>query len=105
MTDIPQWSAEKAAKLANNEYKSGFWGASDVSNCSSLRAFARYIATNEEQPVDPLELEARKILAKMAWAPDVARKWLSGEWDDFEHMATTMAALRRGIEIGKKGAS
>jgi hypothetical protein len=92
--DIPQWAKERACALVNAIDD----GAFTPVDCefSPLLAFARYIAEHEAPPVDPLLIEARKLL-DLAWPGEDA---LGGGLDNNMWMQRTLAALKRGIEIG-----
>lgn len=108
MTDeIPMWAKERAAELANTEVGvEDFWDVHDVAVFEILRALARYIATKEEPPVDPLLIEARKAASEWAEVtfgptsrfPDMYRE---GRSDDDSNMALAKIALRRGMELAK----
>lgn len=84
--NVPEWAGVKARKLISEE--NGSWTHYD----RSWTAFARYIAEHEEEPADPLLVEAREIA-------DAYRLNLSA-------MPTVgkalQAALRRGIELSKE---
>lgn len=96
MSEIPQWAKERACTLANEASGTLAWVPDDIGGFrvnGALDVLARYIAEHEEQPVDPLE-EERQIIAdefrlNLSAMPAVEKALL--------------AALRRGIEIGKGG--
>ena len=52
-------------------------------------------------PVDPLLLEARKLLADSAENKEEAHTYLAGGFDHWSEFQIVLAALRRGIEIGE----
>ena len=55
MDTPPQWAVKKACDLLNEECRRpGYWTLGDVGRSHPLCALARYIATKEEAPVDPL---------------------------------------------------
>lgn len=65
--------------------------------------FARYIEKNEEAPVDPLLVEARELIAKELDVsnPGGAQEFREGQRDHTAALRATLAALHRGIEIGR----
>ncbi len=106
MSDIPEWAFEVAAERCNLNNRNQL----PVENWKSQTAFnelAKTIATHEQQPVDPLLIEARKIATCArrkigAGIHDgVARAIESGGWDDHSLVDAALAALHRGIELGK----
>ena len=52
-----------------------------------------------EEPVDPLLVEARQIIADTCDTHESKGQWLDGVWDDEQEMAIALAALRRGMEL------
>ena len=66
-------------------------------------AFARYIAEHEQPPVDPLLVEARRIVAE-TWrrvgSKSYADRVEEGLCDDGIYVPIALTAIRRGIEIG-----
>jgi hypothetical protein len=63
MTDIPEWAAKRAAELSNmdgSHYDPRHFLPKNDYSTSIGKAFARYIAENEEPPVDPVELALRE---------------------------------------------
>jgi hypothetical protein len=94
--DIPKWAFDRACELGENE------GEGHISAIISLRsAFARYIASKEEAPVDPIEAAAEEIaehFGNINPAPEHRLGWL---WKDRREVARV--ALRRGIELGRSG--
>lgn len=98
--EVPEWAIERACALANVQGQNEHWTVREVLNgldyphrYPAITAFARYIAANEEAPVDPLLIEARKIVR--AYYPEMG--------DDYRgrRMNIASAALRRGIELGQ----
>lgn len=82
--NVPEWASQKARNLTLEE-----------TGCTSYQrawtALARYIAANEEPPVDPLVEEADLIASgEHRW--ETAADYEGGK-------AVALAALRRGIEI------
>ena len=93
MADVPQWAIERVHELSAN-------GITD--------AFARYIASKEEPPVDPLMVAAREIVATTQhnW-PDspwhlnqVARLRVGAEDKSLVVMAA-YEGIKRGMELAK----
>lgn len=109
MTDIPKWAAERAVELVDQEAPHRFTVAAGWVGCPSnptITAFARYIAEHEQPPVDPLLVEARKIIAKhfeRDGLSSAARDARAGKSDHVAAVKAAYEALRRGIEIGKGG--
>lgn len=108
MSDVPDWAIDKAISLLNSGRSDdcGLWGNGDLTDTATgLPQFAAYIASKEDAPVDPLVLEAREIAAKYFEAmgsESVAQEHREGLYDkDDEAQEIAMAALRRGIELGK----
>ncbi len=70
-------------------------------------AFARYIAEHEDEPVDSVMFEARKICAdwyEEKGCPNAARDHRAGEYDDGDDLQqVALAGLKRGIELAKTG--
>lgn len=109
MTDeIPQWAIERAAELACEVATKPIYNADKVVNLHLDQAFASYIAKHEEPPVDPLLIEAREIAAKHydgVCRYNTAEACRNGKWDGAPSVQLALAALRRGIELGKAGAA
>ncbi len=99
----PDWAIERAASMTRNEsgtedYDEAGYSVSTIKDSPSgfptTLAFARYIAAHEDEPEDPLLDEVQNLadelrinLSAMPWAEKAL-----------------LAALRRGIEIGKTSA-
>lgn len=97
--DIPTWAAARAHSLIAAEPEGTLWSA------SAEYAFARYIAEHEEPPVDPLLIEARKVLGDWAdetWGSgsNFAAEYRNGVLNDDSNSRLALAALKRGIELG-----
>ena len=112
----PDWAIERAlipVLPTLSEQNLTSWTVSEVKNgckeglgyCVLVVAFARYIAEHEEPPVDPLLLEAREIAASLAGDAAYHRNWAdnvrAGKYDAEDRVQGALAALKRGIEIGK----
>lgn len=100
----PDWAFGLLDQLVADESRD----AEPASYTRVGRAFARYIARHEEPPVDPLLIEAREICAKVQeerGSPLHAQQLRDGDFDVHQGpmMLAAMAALRRGIELGKGG--
>lgn len=107
--EIPEWAAGRVSDLfgAEHDGKGGEHAYTVLS-----RAFARYIAAHEEPPVDPLLIEARKLLIldhtgghdlwhggtmmKDGAANELIR---AGHYDGHKFIPRYLAALRRGMEL------
>lgn len=103
--DIPMWAKERVCELTNTDgsnYSPTSFGM-ECMTTSIGEAFARYIATKEEPPVDPLLIEARKIAAERTKFPAYADTYLNGENDEHFYLQGLLAALRRGMEMAKCG--
>lgn len=111
MSKPPVWAVERANELAINagmpvERARVFDGPYTA---PLQTAFARYIAEHEEPPVDPLLIEARQVAVETLalhanHSPITAREIREGNWDKQPIVQAPLAALRRGIEIGKSKA-
>lgn len=89
----PAWAVERAKQLHRDE------GGAVV---PMVRAFARYIAEHEEAPVDPVVLEARNLASDLGWYQANSLGQLhSGAFDNTTTQQGLIAAIRRGIELGK----
>jgi hypothetical protein len=116
-TDIPEWAIRRALIpfleahpttnwtseriLAEMERPRGSYGFAAL-----VLAYAKLIAEHEEAPVDPLLIEARKLVAARYTGHDkdlFAEMTLSGEDDETDAVQNALAALRRGVELGKSG--
>jgi hypothetical protein len=64
--------------------------------------------SDDEPPIDPLLIEAREVLASINRARNCheesvfVKGYLEGVFDDHDDIEIALAALRRGIEIGKQ---
>ncbi len=94
---IPDWAIRRAA-----EEEEKVTASLPYNRCQM--AFARYIMEHEEEPVDPLLEEAREICAEEI-GPNKAYQCRNGDRDGYIETRTALAALKRGIELGKGGAS
>lgn len=110
--EIPDWAIERAIPRPPNADYSGSkpWPVGDVRSdakekvpyACALMQLASYIAKYEQPPVDPMVLEARRIVeCSVRWSPQTDRDLASGKNDDTPEIKIALAALRRGIEIGK----
>ena len=92
---VPEWAIARAKSLRNEGFERGDKTYTDV--------FARYIAEHEEEPVDPLLIEAREVVANYAsdnkgyeiYAP----AYRMGGRDGDAEVAVAYRALIRGIEL------
>lgn len=93
---IPEWAIDLAHQLANAEVSNP--RAVSTYSCHHL-ALARYIALNEEPPVDPLLIEARRVACGYISAP--MDEVLEGGFDSTHVVNVALAGLKRGIELGE----
>lgn len=89
---VPDWAYHRVDELAGDD-------------THYRNAFARYIASKEEAPVDPLLIEARALAADYmtacnAYSTGTLNAVRTGNSDDHIMVQTVMAALKRGMEIG-----
>jgi hypothetical protein len=99
MSKAPGWAVERADQLASAVCQEL---GDIVTNTTTWRvAFARYIASKEEPPVDPLLIEARKIAASQ-WEDRTATRFIAGDYDETDGVKAILAALRRGMELAKE---
>ncbi len=110
----PEWAIERAhaaIMVYDHDSDRGVCSLSEakerVRHLPGIRALAEYIAEHEEAPVDPLLIEGRRLLSDYWRAKgnpiekDIADDHLLGVYDDGGDMLLVLAALRRGIELGK----
>ena len=98
MDDIPGWAFTRADALVGTE--------GQVIGSGRI-AFARYIFEHEKPPVDPLLIEAREIVKSTLTESSHKRcncraEIDAGEWDKGQKIRASLAALHRGIELGKQ---
>ena len=98
------WAIKRALEMCGLSHQER--RAQEAAGGSSIiNAFARYIEEHEPPPPDPLLDEAREVIARcqeamgMANAAKAARL---GKCDTQMSMRITLAALRRGIELGRQ---
>lgn len=98
------WAIKRALEMCGLSHQER--RAQEAAGGSSIiNAFARYIEEHEPPPPDPLLDEAREVIARcqeamgMANAAKAARM---GKCDSQMSMRMTLAALRRGIELGRQ---
>ncbi len=102
--EIPQWAKERTCGLINNELPHFTYAPKDISSVPSLRAFARYIAAHEEEPVDPDREEALAlVLGEPLGRTDnqiaAIKNGQAGEC----RVALALAAIKRGRELERGG--
>lgn len=100
--ETPKWAFERAFVLANADGVP----ATDLSTwTAAINAFAAYIAAHEEPPVDPLLIEARKLVADRfsPHANGCRSAILAGDEDSGQAVQNALTALKRGIELAKTG--
>lgn len=93
----PDWAIEKA--LVISDYRSSLVEVKSRRTLfySNILALARYIAEHEDEQVDPLLLEARKLISLEH--PGSQTQIMRGEWDYGFPMHYCLAALKRGMEL------
>ena len=106
---VPEWAVKRACELTNldgSTYSPETIERQGVLCTSIGLAFARYIADHEEEPVEPLLIEAREICAAdyRIRYPNVGDgTWpdhcINGAYDSDAEVQLTLAGLRRGIEL------
>lgn len=98
----PYWAYVRSCELSGRSGIEERLYDTDCAFTEQTLAFARYIAEHEEAPVDPIVLEARNLVeCTVHWSPQTDRDLQSGKNDDSTEMKIAIAAIRRGIEIGK----
>lgn len=112
MTDIPQWAVERACEAARAEHPGAIHYratcAPDNSGYAAINAFARYIASKEEAPVDPVVVAGRKLVAETQhnwpdspWHMHEAAETLAGNRDYTLVVKAAIEGVRRGIALSK----
>lgn len=110
MDNIPEWAKKRACDLANRS-RPGFspWKPKHVTpDYSALYALALHVMKHEEPPVDPLLLEARKIVADSyegLGCDETVDNVRNGAHDNGWSVTEVLKALKRGIELAKTGAA
>lgn len=103
--DIPEWALREFCDRAGLDYRLVFSNMGDVPLRAAAKAGGKLIAEHEEPPVDPLLIEAREIAATHAEKQDYKKDFIanirSGNWDNDDEVQVPLAALKRGIKIGK----
>lgn len=107
--DIPLWAWREVDKRVRDRHPTSTIGWAEYDDGMRTLA-AGLIAKYEDQPVDPLLIEAREIVASWLEAhPDKqTKKWTPGAFRDGTNdndlsVQQALAAIKRGIEIGKEG--
>ncbi len=106
MTDVqipPEWAAREFCRRLGEDYTSFAAGKISSGIARAIRLGAGLIAEHEEQPVDPLLVEARDFL--MAYkGPSLhhdLNDYRDGDRDDSNEMRLVVTALRRGMELAR----
>lgn len=92
--DIPEWALAMASDLAFAE------NGPPVHYTRELVAFARYIASHEQPPVDPILLRAREIVANIyaeRGSPYYPKEVVAGNFDDDPSVEVVIRALKEGM--------
>lgn len=98
MTDeIPQWAWERLRELM------GYKQDTEFRHWRGFDNLARYIVAHEQPPVDPLLVEAREIAATcdLSGMANWRKFCRAGHYDGGSEVSIALAALKRGIELGK----
>jgi len=109
-TEIPQWAYERVSRLQDDFSGASYYVSLSASYADLKGAFALYISQHEEPPVDPLLIEAREIAisesygGRARWAEAWREKIMRGDDDREDRVKVALAALKRGIELGKSTA-
>lgn len=99
---IPEWAEREFCKRTGLDHD--YWfstgeGDYGVAVRVAIREGAKLIAAHEEEPVDPLLIEARRLGEK--YCPTANKRYETGELDGHASTKALVAALRRGIELGR----
>jgi hypothetical protein len=100
--EIPQWAKVRAEALVTERVDEEHYYSD---SCGACAALAAYIAAHEEEPVDPLLIEARQLAARCARErgdPQNEEWCLGGGADDAPVVQVALAALRRGMELARE---
>lgn len=103
MTDYtPRWAFEVAAERCNETALINY----TVNQWTSIpfRELARMIAKHEQEPVDPLLIEARKIVSVDIFGSEAGHAYVFGH-DESMWVNYTLRGLRRGMELAREQAS
>lgn len=109
MDDIPEWAEKRACELVNARRFPGSMLHEPrhvTPDYSALYALALHVMKHEEPPVDPLLLEARKIVADIyegLGCDETVDNVRNGAHDNGWSVTVVLKALKRGIELAKEG--
>ena len=102
-----EWACKHAAEIVGAEYYAVEWVKPHTSFDKAMVSFARYIEEHEDEPVDPLLVEAREIV-KATLTPERHKRCNcrqeidAGKWDDGQKVRATLAGIKRGITLTKE---
>ncbi len=111
---VPRWAIDRAAALTAEASDGDTFNADYIyHNIGSgafpiFTAFAAYIAAHEEPPIDPLLIEARRIVscAKSGrYSPSEEKAIDEGRYDNQEPIQVALTCLKRGMELAKEQSS
>ena len=94
---VPEWAVKRACDLTNRDGST--YSPETIERqgvlCTSIGlAFARYIAEHEEEPIDPMVMEARAALESMSWG-------VGGDNEGFIDRFVE-ALAKRGVSLTKE---
>lgn len=102
MTDVPDWAMRRAFEASGLQNSRCIVARNrDMAWCKAIEAFARYIAKHEQPPIDPLLIEARKLVAARPNCREYAEGVMCGEEDEHPSVQNALIALRRGLELAR----
>lgn len=102
MNDAPEWAFRAFCKRADLDHNAVMTSADLGVLRSAVRAGAALIAEHEEEPTDPLLVEARALWSESYTKDeDYQRFCRDGHYDNIEGVQATYKAIKRGFELGK----
>lgn len=99
MADIPEWAIERAHSAVKVEGGVNPRFESYTRQSVPVLAFARYIASKEEPPIDPLLIEARELVSVTEPNVNIAINIRRGMFDDGHRITLALAGIKRGMEL------
>lgn len=106
----PYWAYLRTCdeRGSNDRLTKAVYEGSTHSLHPAVKAFARYIAAHEDEPVDPCVEAGRKLVAETQhnfpdspWHITEAAETIAGNRDCSLVVMAAIEGVRRGIEIGK----
>ena len=98
----PDWAIQMACDELNQENKVFIWKPERYEKNYIVRVLANRIARTEKERVDPLVLEVRKMCADHCTDRSTKDSYLSGSMDNTYSFKVSLAAMRRGFELGRE---